>query len=257
MAAEIVLRDVALDIPIFDVSSRSLKKRMMRLGRRNRIGEDTSGVVVVRALDGISLQLAAGDRLGLIGHNGAGKSTLLRVLAGIYVPTAGEVRVSGKAVPLLDISLGMDEQSTGRQNIRLRGLLLGMSDAEIAAKTADIAAFTELGDYLDLPLRTYSSGMRLRLAFAIATAVDADILLLDEVIGVGDAAFQLKATRRLAELHARAEIVVLAIHNNRTLRETCNKALWLQNGRAVAFGAVDEVVSRYEKDGGQSALTGV
>ena len=256
MAAEVHLRDVALDIPIFDVSARSLKKRVMRLGRRNRIAEDATGVVVVRALDGVNLHLAAGDRLGLIGHNGAGKSTLLRVLAGIYVPTAGEVTISGKAVPLLDISLGMDDQSSGRQNIRLRGLLLGMSDSEIEAKTEDIAAFTELGDYLDLPLRTYSSGMRLRLAFAIATAVDADILLLDEVIGVGDASFQIKAGRRLAELRARAEIVVLAIHNNRTLRETCNKALWLDNGRPVALGPVDEVVSRYEASGGNAALAG-
>ena len=256
MAAELLLRDVALDIPIFDVSARSLKKRVMRLGRRNRIAEDSTGIVVVRALNGVSLQLNAGDRLGLIGHNGAGKSTLLRVMAGIYVPTAGEVSITGKAVPLLDISLGMDDQSSGRQNIRLRGLLLGMSDEEIEAKTEDIAAFTELGDYLDLPLRTYSSGMRLRLAFAIATAVDADILLLDEVIGVGDAAFQIKAARRLAELHARAEIVVLAIHNNQTLRQTCNKALWLDNGRPVALGPVDEVVSRYEASGGNAALAG-
>ena len=256
MAAELLLRDVALDIPIFDVSARSLRKRVMRLGRRNRIAEDSTGIVVVRALNGVSLQLNAGDRLGLIGHNGAGKSTLLRVMAGIYVPTAGDVSINGRAVPLLDISLGMDDQSSGRQNIRLRGLLLGMSDAEIEAKTEDIAAFTELGDYLDLPLRTYSSGMRLRLAFAIATAVDADILLLDEVIGVGDAAFQLKAARRLAELHARAEIVVLAIHNNQTLRQTCNKALWLDNGRPVALGPVDEVVSRYEASGGNAALAG-
>ena len=256
MAAELLLRDVALDIPIFDVSARSLRKRVMRLGRRNRIAEDSTGIVVVRALNGVSLQLNAGDRLGLIGHNGAGKSTLLRVMAGIYVPTAGDVRITGRAVPLLDISLGMDDQSSGRQNIRLRGLLLGMSDTEIEAKTEDIADFTELGDYLDLPLRTYSSGMRLRLAFAIATAVDADILLLDEVIGVGDAAFQIKAARRLAELHARAEIVVLAIHNNQTLRQTCNKALWLDNGRPVALGPVDEVVSRYEASGGNAALAG-
>ncbi|OIR07906.1 teichoic acids export ATP-binding protein TagH [mine drainage metagenome] len=256
MAAELLLREVALDIPIFDVSARSLKKRVMRLGRRNRIAEDSTGIVVVRALKGVNLRLTAGDRLGLIGHNGAGKSTLLRVMAGIYVPTAGDVSITGKAVPLLDISLGMDDQSSGRQNIRLRGLLLGMSDEEIEAKTEDIAEFTELGDYLDLPLRTYSSGMRLRLAFAIATAVDADILLLDEVIGVGDAAFQLKAARRLAELHARAEIVVLAIHNNQTLRATCNKALWLDNGRPVALGPVDEVVSRYEATGGNAALAG-
>ncbi len=245
MSVSIRLHQVSLDLPIFDVSAQSLKRRVMRLGRRNRIAEDSTGVVVVRSLDGVSLELRAGDRLGLIGHNGAGKSTLLRVLAGIYPPTAGTVEVRGRAVPLLDINLGMDEQSTGRQNIRLRGLLLGMGDTEIRAKTQDIADFTELGDYLDLPLRTYSSGMRLRLAFAIATAVDADILLLDEVVGVGDAGFQEKAAQRLKQLHDRAEIVVLAIHNPEIIRQTCNKALWLERGKLRRFGDAETVLSDY------------
>lgn len=246
MNASIRLQQVCLDLPIFDVSAQSLKKRVMRLGRRNRIAEDGSGVVIVRALHDISLELQSGDRLGLIGHNGAGKSSLLRVLAGIYTPTAGSIEVRGRSVPLLDISLGMDEQSTGRQNIRLRGLLLGMSEAEIRAKAEEIAAFTELGDYLDLPLRTYSSGMRLRLAFAIATAVDAQILILDEVIGVGDAHFQEKAAARLQRLHDRSDIVVLAIHDPKVIRRSCNKALWLDRGRMRAFGAVDEVLAAYE-----------
>jgi len=255
MNVSIRLHQVNLDLPIFDVSAQSLKKRVMRLGRRNRIAEDSTGVVVVRSLDGVSLELQPGDRLGLIGHNGAGKSTLLRVLAGIYPPTAGTVEVEGRAVPLLDINLGMDDQSTGRQNIRLRGLLLGMSDAEIRAKTQDIADFTELGDYLDLPLRTYSSGMRLRLAFAIATAVDAEILLLDEVIGVGDASFQDKAARRLEQLHARAEIVVLAIHNPDVIRKTCNKALWLERGKLRSFGDAQTVLDAYAQHTGAMGLT--
>ena len=247
MPASITLQNVHLDLPIFDVSGQSLKKRVMRVGRRNRIAEDNTGVVVVRAIDDLSLKLESGDRLGLIGHNGAGKSTLLRVMAGIYPPSSGTVEVQGKTVPLLDISLGMDDQSTGRQNIRLRGLLLGMTDAEIKRKTEDIAAFTELGDYLDLPLRTYSSGMRVRLAFAISTAVEADILLLDEVLGVGDASFQEKANKRLQDLHARAEIVVLAIHSSDTIRKTCNKVLWMERGRVKMFGEVDEVVSLYDQ----------
>ena len=246
MSASITLQNVHLDLPIFDVSAQSLKKRVLRVGRRNRIAEDNTGVVVVRALDDLSLQLESGDRLGLIGHNGAGKSTLLRVMAGIYAPSAGTIAVHGKTVPLLDISLGMDDQSTGRQNIRLRGLLLGMSDAEIKRKTEDIAAFTELGDYLDLPLRTYSTGMRVRLAFAISTAVEADILLLDEVLGVGDASFQEKANKRLHDLHARAEIVVLAIHSSDTIRKTCNKVLWIERGKVKMFGKVDEVVTAYD-----------
>lgn len=247
MPARITLQNVHLDLPIFDVSAISLKKRVLRMGRRNRIAEDNTGVVVVRAIDDLSIELESGDRLGLIGHNGAGKSTLLRVMAGIYPPSSGTVEVKGKSVPLLDIALGMDDQSTGRQNIRLRGLLLGMTDAEIKRKTEDIAEFTELGDYLDLPLRTYSSGMRVRLAFAISTAVEADILLLDEVLGVGDAGFQEKANKRLQDLHDRAEIVVLAIHSSDAIRKACNKALWLERGRLKMFGGVDEVLAHYDQ----------
>ncbi len=259
MSVSINLQHVHLDLPVFDVSAMSLKKRVMRMGRRNRIAEDNTGVVVVRAIDDLSFTLSSGDRLGLVGHNGAGKSTLLRILAGIYEPTSGFVSVQGKAVPLLDIALGMDDHSTGRQNIRLRSLLLGMSNAEIKSKTEEIAEFTELGDYLDLPLRTYSSGMRVRLAFAISTAVDADILLLDEVLGVGDANFQEKANKRLEQLHSRAEIVVLAIHSSETIRKTCTKALWMERGRMHMFGKVDKVMDAYDQAMGQrpSALKAI
>ncbi|WP_321840503.1 ABC transporter ATP-binding protein [Paraburkholderia bannensis] len=244
--AYIELKGATLDLPIYDVQGRSLKKKVMRMGRRNTIAEDTDGVIVVRALDNVDLRFDSGDRIGLIGHNGAGKSTLLRTMAGIYPPTQGEVMSEGKIVPLLDISLGMDENSTGMQNIRLRGLLLGMSDAEIREKQESIAEFCELGDYLDLPLRTYSSGMRVRLAFAVSTAVDAEILLLDEVMGVGDASFMHKAKDRLADLHNRAEIVVLAMHSNSEIRNVCNKALWMERGHVRAFGPVEEVVAAYE-----------
>ncbi|MEM5422978.1 ABC transporter ATP-binding protein [Paraburkholderia ferrariae] len=244
--AYIELKNVTLDLPIYDVQGRSLKKQVLRMGRRNRIAEDNHGVIVVRALDDVTLRFERGDRIGLIGHNGAGKSTLLRVMAGIYPPTGGTVSCKGKAVPLLDISLGMDENSTGMQNIRLRGLLLGMTDAEIREKQSEIAEFCELGDYLDLPIRTYSSGMRVRLAFAVSTAVDAEILLLDEVMGVGDVSFMHKAEARLADLHSRAEIVVLAMHSNSQIRKVCNKVLWMERGRVRAFGPVEEVVEQYE-----------
>ena len=239
------LHNVCVDLPVFELSGRSLKMHLARLGRRGRIGKDNDGVVVVRALDDLTLTLQEGDRVGLIGRNGAGKSTLLRVLAGIYAPTAGRIYSRGRIVPLLDISLGMDELSTGRQNLRLRGLLLGMSDSEIRRKMDEIAAFTELGDHLDLPLRTYSSGMRLRLAFAVSTAVDADILLLDEVIGVGDASFMKKAEGRMLDLQSRAKIVVLASHSDIVIRQMCNKALWMDRGRLCEFGAMDEVAARY------------
>ncbi|MEK6423142.1 MAG: ABC transporter ATP-binding protein [Burkholderia gladioli] len=244
--AFIELKDVSLDLPIYDVQGRSLKKQVMRMGRRNRIAESNDGVIIVRALDNVNVRFVPGDRIGLIGHNGAGKSTLLRVMAGIYPPTSGIVSSQGRSVPLLDISLGMDENSTGRQNIRLRGLLLGMSDAELRSKQADIADFCELGDYLDLPIRTYSSGMRVRLAFAVSTAVDAEILLLDEVMGVGDASFMHKAEARLEKLHSRAEIVVLAMHSNEEIRRVCNKVLWMERGQVRAFGPTEEVVAQYE-----------
>lgn len=244
--AFIELKGATLDLPIYDVQGRSLKRQVLRMGRRNSIAEDTDGVVVVRALDNVDLRFDSGDRVGLIGQNGAGKSTLLRMMSGIYSPTSGTIDSAGNVVPLLDIGLGMDENSTGLQNIRLRGLLLGMSDAEIRAKQEEIAEFCELGDYLDLPIRTYSSGMRVRLAFAVSTAVEAEILLLDEVMGVGDAAFMHKAERRLADLHGRAEIVVLAMHSNHEIRRVCNKALWMERGRVRAFGPVEDVVSAYE-----------
>ncbi|WP_250502566.1 ABC transporter ATP-binding protein [Caballeronia sp. AZ7_KS35] len=244
--AFIELKGATLDLPIYDVRGRSLKKKVMRIGRKNTIAEDHDGVIIVRALDNIDLRFERGDRIGLIGHNGAGKSTLLRTMAGIYAPTGGTVTSDGKIVPLLDISLGMDENSTGMQNIRLRGLLLGMSDSEIREKQQAIADFCELGDYLDLPLRTYSSGMRVRLAFAVSTAVDAEILLLDEVMGVGDASFMHKAKDRLADLHSRAEIVVLAMHSNPEIRRVCNKVLWMERGRVRAFGPMEEVLSQYE-----------
>jgi ABC-type polysaccharide/polyol phosphate transport system ATPase subunit len=244
--AYIELKGATLDLPIYDISGRSLKKKVMRMGRRNEIAEDNDGVVVVRAIDNVDVRLESGDRIGLIGHNGAGKSTLLRLMAGIYAPTSGSIEREGKVVPLLDISLGMDDNSSGLQNIRLRGLLLGMTDEEIKAKQEEIAEFCELGDYLDLPIRTYSSGMRVRLAFAVSTAVDAEILLLDEVMGVGDASFMHKAKERLEDLHSRSEIVVLAMHSNPEIRRVCNKVLWMEHGRVRAFGPTEEVVAAYE-----------
>ncbi|WP_282295825.1 ABC transporter ATP-binding protein [Stenotrophomonas sp. PS02289] len=245
--AFIELNNVNLDLPIYEVQGRSLKRQVMRLGRSNAVADSNDGVVIVRALQDVSIRLETGDRVGLIGHNGAGKSTLLRVLAGIYSPTSGSMTQDGKVVPLLDISLGMDDNSTGWQNIRLRGLLLGMTKEEIAEKQDSIAEFSELGDYLDLPIRTYSSGMRVRLAFAISTAVDAQILLLDEVMGVGDAGFMQKAKQRLQDLHGRSDIVVLAMHSNEEIRRVCNKVIWMDNGSVRLSGDTETVVSAYEK----------
>lgn len=198
------------------------------------------GRMGVAAIDDVSLSLREGDRLGLIGHNGAGKSTLLRVLAGILPPTSGRVRLEGRTSALLSIHHGLNPVATGYENIRFRARHMGVSDREIEAKFDDIASFSELGEYLDLPMHTYSSGMKIRLAFAIATAFEPEILILDEWISAGDERFQAKAATRLKGLVSQAGVFVFASHNQRLHRQMCNKALVLHHGRPVFQGAVDE-----------------
>lgn len=225
--------NVSVSFPVFDTSARSLKKKVIALSTGGRIGHDGTDHVVVQALDGVNLSLRRGDRLALLGPNGAGKSTLLRVMAGIYEPTRGNVTVTGRLAALLGGSPGMDPDSTGRENIFLHGLYLGLSKAEIKKQTDAIIEFTELGAFIDLPLRTYSTGMRARLSFGIATAVVPDILLLDEEIGAGDAAFIEKANKRLDEFVGSTGILVLASHSEALVHRFCNKSLHLERGRVV------------------------
>ena len=196
-------------------------------------------------MNGIDLDIRAGDRVAIVGANGAGKTTLLRVLAGIYHPTAGSIDVLGRCLSLFDLSAGFDEEATGYENIMRRGLVIGARRTEIDARRAEIAEFTELGDRLDLPLRTYSSGMMLRLIFAVATAVEGEIVLLDEWIGVGDQQFRKKARQRLDEIVARAGILVLASHDIDLIKSTCNRAILLQEGRITAAGTTEEILARY------------
>jgi ABC-2 type transport system ATP-binding protein/lipopolysaccharide transport system ATP-binding protein len=243
--ATIRCRDVRVEFPIYGAGSRSLRKTLVRFGTGGLISRNSDDRVVVRALSGVTFDLDNGDRLGLIGHNGAGKSTLLRVLAGIYEPVGGVADVCGQVWPLLDVSLGLDQDATGYENIRLRGLVMGMDPATIRAKIDDIAEFTELGDYLDMPIRTYSSGMMLRLAFGVSTSIDPEILLLDETIGVGDGAFLAKAQARLDHLIAGSSIVVISSHSMDLIRRFCNKALLLDHGSVKAFGEVEEVLAQY------------
>ena len=200
---------------------------------------------IVHALNDVSLDIRAGDRVAIVGAHGAGKTTLLRVLAGIYHPTAGNVDVLGRCLSLFDLAAGFDEEATGYENIMRRGLVIGARRTEIDARRAEIAEFTELGDRLDLPLRTYSSGMMLRLIFAVATAVEGEIVLLDEWIGVGDQQFRKKARQRLDEIVARAGILVLASHDIDLIKSTCNRAILLQEGRITAAGTTEEILGRY------------
>jgi ABC-2 type transport system ATP-binding protein len=243
--ASILLEHVSVTFPIYTASGRSLKNRMMAAGTGGRIGTDKKNHVSVQALDDVCLSFEHGDRVGLVGHNGAGKSTLLRVLAGIYEPTAGRARVEGQVAPLFDAGLGMNTESTGYENIILRGLYLGLSKAQIAAKTQEIAAFTELGSFLDMPLHTYSTGMQARLAFAVSTCIEPEILLLDEGIGAGDKAFLEKAQQRVSELIGRARILVLASHLEELMCRVCNKAVLMERGRVVLTGSVDRVLAQY------------
>jgi len=199
----------------------------------------------VQALRDINIDLRPGDRLGLVGHNGAGKTTLLRVLAGIYHPTTGTVTCEGLRMPLTDIHVGQDDEATGYEMILIRGLLMGLRRSEIEAKIEEIAEFSELGEFLDLPIRTYSSGMALRLFFSIATSMTADIIIMDEWITAGDEAFIKKANARLQMLVDQAHIIVIASHNRSTLQRICTRGLLLEGGRIKHSGTLDEVLDAY------------
>lgn len=241
-AAHIALRNVSVRFPVLSFRDRSLRSRFVSAVTLRR---NTAVPHIVSALNDVSLDIRAGDRVAIIGANGAGKTTLLRVLAGIYHPTSGSVDVLGRCLPLFDLSAGFDEEATGYENIMRRGLVIGARRSEIDARRAEIAAFTELGDRLDLPLRTYSSGMMLRLIFAVATSVEGEIVLLDEWIGVGDQQFRKKARQRLDEIVVRAGILVLASHDVALIKSTCNRAILLEEGRIVAAGATDEILGQY------------
>jgi ABC-2 type transport system ATP-binding protein/lipopolysaccharide transport system ATP-binding protein len=245
--ARIELRDVGVSFPVYDSSTRSLKNRLMPGATGGNLHSEVHQSSVVQALTGVTGALRDGDRVGLIGHNGAGKSTLLRVLAGVYEPCVGSVEIEGHVAPLFDIALGMDPEATGYENIVLRGLFLGLSRKQILAKVPEIAEFTELGDFLHLPVRTYSEGMRLRLAFAVSTAIDPEILLLDEGISAGDAAFLGKANARLRRFASRAAIIVLASHSEPLIRAMCNLVVLFERGRVVAGGEPDAIFDLYRR----------
>jgi lipopolysaccharide transport system ATP-binding protein len=243
--AEINFNNVNVDFPIYNASGRSLKKRLIQVATGGQLGSDAQGRVIVRALDNVTFSFRDGDRVGLLGHNGAGKSTLLRLLTGVYSPSSGSAEVHGDIGSLIDISLGIDPEATGRENIFLRGGLLGMSKQQINANMAGIIEFSELGDFIDMPLRTYSTGMHLRLAFAVSTIVRPQILLMDEWLSVGDEGFKHKAEQRMGELVQTTNILVVATHSRELLMETCNRAIWLEHGRLKMDADTETVAKAY------------
>lgn len=237
--------NACVDFPIFDAKSRSLKKAMLSTAGGS-IGKNDQNVVMVEALKDINLHLREGDRVGLVGHNGAGKTTLLRLLSGIYEPTRGAANVRGRVAPVFDLGVGMDPEVSGYDNIIIRGLFLGQTIKQMKAKMDEIAEFSELGDYLSMPLRTYSTGMRVRLALGVVTSIEPEILLLDEGIGAVDAAFMAKARVRLQDLVKRSGILVFASHSNDFLAQLCDTALWIDHGQIRSVGEVSDVVGEYE-----------
>jgi len=228
----ISVADLTIRFPVYGVDAKSLKKHLARVTVGGRLASSTAGVTEVTALSKVSLELQAGDRLGLIGHNGSGKTTLLRALSGAYEPDEGTIDVHGRIAPLLNLGLGIDASANGYDNIRLRGRIAGLSSKEVDERMDEIAEFTGLGPFLAMPVKTYSAGMQARLAFAAATAVEADVLLMDEWIAVGDADFQKLAHKRLISLVERAGILVLATHDVDLLRLYCNKVMRLEGGQA-------------------------
>jgi ABC-type polysaccharide/polyol phosphate transport system ATPase subunit len=246
--AHVLLDHISVDFPIFGANKNLRISLIAGLTGGTILPKSMqTRSVIVKALNDVSIELKSGDRVGLMGHNGAGKSTLLRVLAGVYHPTAGRIRIEGKLTPLLNLTPGIEFEDTGYDNIFTVGMLLGMSRAEIAEKAPGIIEFSGLGDYIHFPVRTYSSGMQARLAFSISTALDPGILLLDEGIGAADAAFADKAAQRVKDLLARTEILVLASHSDALIESMCDKALLLHHGRVLEFGSIAEVKRAYDR----------
>lgn len=245
VVAEILFKDADVNYPVFNATSRSLSSKALQIATGGFLDSEASKHVTVKALQEINFNLVDGDRLGVLGHNGSGKSTLLRTIAGVYQPANGNVLVTGTIGSLIDIGLGINPEATGRENILIRGLLLGLSKKEITAEIDGIIEFANLGKFIDLPVRTYSSGMHLRLAFAVSTAIKPDILLMDEWLSVGDEEFSIQAQARLKSLVDRTKILVIASHSRDTIMATCNKALILEHGQISDFGDVQTITTKY------------
>ena len=243
--ASVSFKNVSLEFPIYgSAKSRSIKHKLLSFGVGCKLSGDQK-TPCIKALTDLTFELKPGDRVGLVGHNGAGKSTLLRMLTGIYYPTSGYSKITGRVNALLDLFLGLDPELSGIENIKIRSKIMGVSKEYLNKLIEEVANFTELGEYLALPVRTYSTGMSKRLAFGLSTAISSGILLLDEVIGTGDESFQVKARARLEKFLNKAEIVVVSSHDSSVIKDLCNKAILLEHGKLVRFGGVEEVLEEY------------
>lgn len=241
----IELTNAFVDYPVFNASSVSFRNKVVEVATGGRLNKDEHKYVIVRALENINLSISAGERVGLLGHNGSGKSTLLRLLSGVYFPTKGSAEISGSVSSLVDISLGIDPEATGVENIYIRAALLGMKRREVDEILPEIIEFSGIGDYAQMPLRTYSTGMGLRLAFAVSTMIDSDVLLMDEWLSVGDEGFRVKAENRIIELLNKTKVLVIASHSEDLIRRVCNRVIWLEHGEIKMDGAPDEVLNAY------------
>jgi ABC-type polysaccharide/polyol phosphate transport system ATPase subunit len=239
------LRNLSVEFPIYQGSSRSLKKMLVATTTQGNLARDATDRINVRALNDLTFDIEDGERVGLIGANGAGKTTLLRVLAGIYFPTRGQLYSSGRISALLDVATGFNPDATGRENIIFRGMYMDIHPREMRSLVGEIAEFTELGAYLDMPTRTYSAGMMVRLGFAVSTCIPPEILLMDEWLSAGDASFLDKAQRRMEKFVGSSNILVLASHSMDLLRKWCNRGIFLQHGRIAAHGDINDVIAAY------------
>jgi len=239
---EIIAQDLCLHYPL---QGNAHKKLVGRPSPENLFTVGNKEYIL--ALRNLNFKITEGQRVGLIGHNGSGKSTLLRVMGGIYTPTAGKIETEGKISSLFNINLGVQNEASGRENIIIRALVKGWSRKQIDANIESIIDFSDLREFIDLPIRTYSDGMRMRLLFAIATSFSPEILLLDEWIGAGDAQFQEKAAERMNSLVSTAGITVVASHNRHLLKRICTHCIWLDNGNIKAFDEIDEVYKQYDR----------
>lgn len=244
--AHISIDNVSVTFKVYGVNLRSLRNKLVPPRAGGDITSSGSDIVQVEALKNITLNISDGDRIGLVGRNGSGKTTLLRTIGGVFEPTAGSIEVAGKIAALTDMGLGMDPEASGYDNILMRCICLGMSLKEARAAVSGIEAFTELGPYLSLPLRTYSTGMAVRLAFAISTNIEPNILLMDEMVGAGDIHFVEKARSKVNSLVESVGILVLASHNPDIIRQFCNKAILLHKGRLLQFDDVETVLAAYQ-----------